>query len=120
MAYGGERVDARALDELEHMLRLVAEELTAWRARALRAEGDLKDAGSRSGAAGGGDGGGSSRADPELKNRVADLESENKTLRQRMDAARSRVHELLGRLTFLEEQARESGNGRSGGGMASR
>jgi cell division protein FtsB len=51
---------------------------------------------------------------------VADLESENKTLHQRVDAARSRVHELLGRLTFLEEQARESGNGRSGGGMASR
>ena len=124
MAYGGERVDARALDELEHMLRLVAEELTAWRARALRAEGDLKDTGARSGASGGPGGPGgpasSSRPDPELKNRVADLESENKTLRQRVDAARSRVHELLGRLTFLEEQARESGNGRSGGGTASR
>ena len=108
MAYGGERVDARALDELEQTLRLVAEELTAWRARAQRAEGELKE--------GGGRGAGAARPDPELKNRVADLESENKTLRQRVDAARTRVQELLGRLTFLEEQAREAGNGRGGAG----
>lgn len=104
MAYGGERVDARALDELETLLRVVSEELTAWRARALRAEGDLKESGGRA----------SGRPDPEVRNRIADLETENKTLRQRVDAARTRVHELLGRLTFLEEQAREAGNGRGG------
>src|SRR2546422_8007579 len=46
---------------------------------------------------------------------------ENKTLRQRVEAARGRVHDLLSRLTFLEEQAREAGgNGgvRSGAGGA--
>ena len=51
--------------------------------------------------------------------RLADLEQENKTLRQRVEAARGRVHDLLSRLTFLEEQARETGgNGgaRSPGG----
>jgi hypothetical protein len=49
------------------------------------------------------------------------LEQENKTLRQRVEAARMRVHDLLSRLTFLEEQAREAGgNGgaRSAGGAA--
>ena len=96
MTFGGERVDARALDDLEALLRLVSEELASWRARALRAEGDGKGGG---------------RPDPELKNRVADLESENKALRQRVEAARVRVHELLGRLSFLEEQTRDPGAG---------
>src|SRR5438034_10320499 len=59
----------------------------------------------------------------ETRNRVADLEQENKTLRQRVEAARGRVHDLLSRLTFLEEQAREAGgNGgarsAAGGGAA--
>jgi len=102
LAYAGERADLRALEELEGLLRAVSEDLTGWRARALRAEGS------------------SGRPDPELRNRIADLESENKTLRQRVDAARARVHEMLGRLTFLEEQAREAGNGRGAAGGRTR
>ena len=39
----------------------------------------------------------------------ADLESENKALRQRVEGARTRVHDLMQRLTFLEEQARDNG-----------
>lgn len=97
MTFDGARVDGQALDQLEAILRDVAEELATWRARALKAETDLKGRGS----AGGGGGGGGR---PEL-------ESENKVLRQRVDAARVRVHDLLSRLTFLEEQAKESGNG---------
>jgi hypothetical protein len=107
LAYGGERSDARALDELEVVLRLIGEELAAWRARALRAEGDPKESGGR----------GAGRPDPELRTRVTDLESENKGLRQRVEVARGRVNELLGRLTFLEEQTREPGNGRGAGGV---
>lgn len=103
--YGGERPDARALDELEALVRAVAEELAASRARALRAEGERGPGG----AAGG-------RLDPELRGRLAELEAENKGLRQRVEAARGRVNELLGRLTFLEEQTRETGNGRGGAG----
>ena len=99
MAYDGERVDARALDQLEIILRDVAEELAQWRTRALKAESDAKGA-----PAGRSSGGGSGAARPEL-------ETENKVLRQRVDAARVRVHDLLSRLTFLEEQAKESGNG---------
>ncbi|OLC77822.1 MAG: hypothetical protein AUH78_03615 [Gemmatimonadetes bacterium 13_1_40CM_4_69_8] len=53
-----------------------------------------------------------------MRNRVADLEQENKTLRQRVEAARGRVHDLLSRLTFLEEQARQPGGNGGGTGSA--
>ncbi len=115
MAYDGERADAQVLDQLETILRHVADELAVWRARAVKAEGELKESGGRSG------GGAAAKSDAEARNRVADLEQENKTLRQRVEAARLRVHDLLSRLTFLEEQAREAGgNGgvRSAGGAA--
>jgi hypothetical protein len=102
LAYGGERLDGRALDELEAVLQVLSEELTSLRARAVRPDGDGKESAK----------GGGGRPDAELRNRVADLEAENKELRQRVEAARARVHELLGRLTFLEEQAREPGPAR--------
>jgi hypothetical protein len=112
LAYDGERVDAPVLDQLETILRLVGDELALWRARALKAEADLKEAGGRGGPA--------AKVDPEIRGRVADLEQENKALRQRVEAARGRVHDLLSRLTFLEEQAREAGAGgaRAAGGAA--
>ena len=114
MAYDGERVDAQVLDQLETILRHVADELAGWRGRAVKAEGELKESAGRGG-------GSAAKPDPEMRSRVADLEQENKTLRQRVEAARLRVHDLLSRLTFLEEQAREAGgNGgvRSAGGGA--
>ena len=88
MTYGGERLEVReAIDQLEAILRDVAEELAGWRARALKAEGQLKG------------------STPPAKHPEAD--AENKVLRQRVEAARARVQELLQRLTFLEVQARE-------------
>jgi hypothetical protein len=110
LAYDGERSDAPVLDQLETILRHVADELALWRARAVKAEAELKEGGGR---------GPAPKLDPETRGRVADLEQENRTLRQRVDAARARVQDLLSRLTFLEEQARESagsGAGRGGGG----
>ena len=104
MAYDGERADARALDQLETILRHVADELASWHARALKTETELKERG------------GGGRLDPEVRNRIADLEQENKQLRQRVEAARARVGELLGRLTFLEDQARETAASSRGGG----
>lgn len=90
MTYAGDRSDVReALDQLEGILRDVAEELAGWRSRAQKAEADLK-----------------SRGGP-VKN--SELESENKALRQRVEGARTRVHDLMQRLTFLEEQARDNG-----------
>jgi len=114
LAYDGERADAQVLDQLETILRHVADELAGWRGRAVKAEGELKESAGRGG-------GSAAKPDPEMRNRVADLEQENKTLRQRVEAARLRVHDLLSRLTFLEEQAREAGgNGgvRAAGGGA--
>jgi predicted nucleic acid-binding Zn-ribbon protein len=90
LTYAGDRPDVReALDQLEGILRDVAEELAGWRSRAQKAEADLK-----------------SRGGP-VKN--TELESENKALRQRVEGARTRVHDLMQRLTFLEEQARDNG-----------
>ena len=105
MTYVGERLEVReAIDQLETILRDVAEELSGWRARALKAEADLKA-------------GGGSKA-PAGAPKHTDSESENKVLRQRVEAARVRVHELLQRLTFLEEQAREPVRGNGGAAEA--
>jgi FtsZ-binding cell division protein ZapB len=103
LAYDGERADSRALEQLETVIRHVAEELAAWHARALKTEAELKEHGAtlRS----------SPRLEPEARTKLADLEQENKQLRTRLDAARTHVGELLGRLTFLEDQAREQANG---------
>ena len=96
MGYDGERADARVVDQLEAILRGVADELAGWRTRAQKAEADLKA------------GGAAARSDPDTRGRLAELEQENRALKQRVEAARVRVHDLLGRLTFLEEQARET------------
>src|SRR3989442_14097980 len=109
LAYDGERADGQMLDQLESVLRYVADELAGWRARAVKAEAELKESGVRSGGA-------VAKSDPETRGRVADLEQENRTLRQRVDAARGRVHDLLSRLTFLEEQAPQAGGNGGGGG----
>jgi hypothetical protein len=112
LPYGGERSDARALDQLEAILRAVTEELSVWRTRALKSETDRK-----SGRSGGGGGSGAT-ADSEMRGRLSELESENKVLRARVETARARVGELLSRLTFLEEQAREPGAGAGAGAGA--
>jgi inorganic triphosphatase YgiF len=118
LAYEGEqRVDTAILDQLETILRHVQEELSAWRTRALKAEADLKDHPGTARTSG------SVRQDPEPRGRSSEVEQENKHLKQRVEAARVRVGELLSRLTFLEDQAREPGGngvGRSGaaGGRA--
>ena len=97
--YDGERADLRALEQLEGVLRELGEELSTWRARALKAEPSR-------GAGGGGGGSG----------RSSELESENRQLRARLEAARTHVQELVTRLAFLEEQSREAGT--TGGSTA--
>ena len=105
--YDAERADVLALEQLEAVLREVAEELATWRARALKAE-----------SRGGGGGGGSARGEGDGRGRAAELDVENRQLRTRVDAARNRVQELLTRLAFLEEQSREgaAAGGTNGGG----
>ena len=95
MAYTYERPDVRALDELETLVRHLLDELAGWRRRCLKAEADLQEA-KKSTRGGGGDSAASRR-------RLAELETENQALRQRVDTARDRVKTLVGRLTFLEQ-----------------
>jgi cell division protein FtsB len=105
LTYVGERLEVReAIDQLEAILRDVAEEVAGWRARALKAEAELKASG-----------GASRKAVPPPDPAV---EAENKALRQRVEAARARVNDLLQRLSFLEEQARTPAGGNGGGGSA--
>lgn len=101
MAYTYERPDFRALDELEQLLRHFGEELAAWRRRSLKAEAELQEYKTRGGGPAG----------PEMvqtRQRVVELEMENRQLRQRIDSARERVATIESRLTFLA-QDREDG-----------
>jgi predicted nuclease with TOPRIM domain len=91
VASGAERPDLQALAELEQVLRHLEGELANWRRRALISESRVTELAAASD--------GSAAAD-----RVRALEEENSTLQQRLDAIRGRVHELLDRLTFLEQQ----------------
>jgi predicted TPR repeat methyltransferase len=83
-----ERPDFRALGELQDVLRLLAEELAGWRRRAQRAEQAL----------------GVEHDAVAQRERVLDLEGENRDMADRLGVARERVGELLKRLEFLEEQ----------------
>ncbi len=96
MAYTYERPDLRALDDLEQLLQHLTEEVAGWRRRTLKAEAELQELRTLGGKGAG----------PDLKQarqRIAELESENAMLRQRVDGARVRVKSLAGRLSFLEQ-----------------
>ena len=96
VAYTYDRPDAKALADLEQLLKHLSEELAGWRRRTLRAEAELAEAESRGGKVAG----------PELKEarrRVTELETENQALRHRIEAARERLKALAGRLSFLEQ-----------------
>lgn len=95
-----EPVDAVAFENLERMVRALGEELARFRKRALQAEARLKQIESS------GDG-------PDLfsSDRLASLESENRDLRERLDAAAERTRTMLDRVKFLRQQ---SANGSEG------
>jgi hypothetical protein len=89
-----DRADLRAFKELEALVRSLGEELAVFRRRAIAAEGPAKDgghvkAGGRSPVPGG---------------RVADLESENESLRLRLGRAEDRVRQMMERVRFLRQQ----------------
>jgi len=86
-----ERPELQALEELERAVADLTGELSSWRRRALRAEGEQAELGSGYDAVGN-------------RERIMELETDNKVLLSRLAAARTRVDELLGRLRFLEEQ----------------
>jgi chromosome segregation ATPase len=93
-----ERPDRPALSQLERTLAAVEEELAGWRERCLRAE---QEATPQKGKSGGG---------PELlqaRQRIAQMESENRALQQRIAAAREQLEQLRSRLWFVEEHDAE-------------
>ena len=93
-----QRPDISALAELEQLVQHVREEASSWRRRSLKAEGELAKAKDQSGALGG----------PELiesRQRIVMLETENRDLRQRVDAARQKVAILIERMAFLERDS---------------
>ena len=90
-----ERPERRALAEVETLIRHAAEELTVWRRRCLRAEGELQELRARSP--------GGKAPDPvQARARLAELEQENVALQQRLGAVREKVTALSSRLAFLE------------------
>jgi hypothetical protein len=102
LTYVYERPDRAALDELETLARHVGEELAAWRRRCLKAEAELQD--------GRGGKGGGTASGPELiqaRQRIIELELDNQSLRQRVDAARDRLRLLSNRLAFLEQDTED-------------
>ena len=94
-----DRPEFVALDELRSVLESLTEELAAWRRRALKAESEQTELGLGHDVVA-------------SRERVVALESENKDIQQRLDAARTRVEELLARLRFLEEQVAAEEQGR--------
>ena len=96
VAYTYERPDLPALGELERILQSVTEELSAWRRRSLKAEAELKEAQASGGVVAGAE-------LKESRQRVIELETENQSLRQRIDGAKERLRVLAARLAFLEQ-----------------
>jgi chromosome segregation ATPase len=85
------RPDLEALEALQRVLDDLTGELSTWRRRALKAEGEREQMGADYDAVAN-------------RERILELEGDNEELTKRLDAARTRVNDLIGRLRFLEEQ----------------
>ncbi len=88
----------RAIRELETLVRHLADELAAFRRRALTAEAKLKDGDGASGA-----------NSVDLLHRVAELEATNEQLKSQLAAATTRATQMLDRVRFLRQQAQDGG-----------
>lgn len=89
-----------ALQELEVLVHHLAEELAAFRRRALVAESRLKEVESHEGGV----------IALDLSARVSHLEKENEQLRTKLDAATDRTRQMLDRVRFLRQQAQGGGD----------
>lgn len=93
-------VDLR-MQELETLVRHLADELAGFRRRALIAEARLKEVEGQEGGA----------LNLELANRVTILEAENEKLQTKLEAAGTRAKQMLDRVKFLRQQAQGSAGG---------
>jgi predicted RNase H-like nuclease (RuvC/YqgF family) len=89
-----------AIQELEVLVRHLAEELAAFRRRALMAESRLKEVESNEGGV----------IALDLSARVTQLENENEQLRNKLQAATDRTKQMLDRVRFLRQQAQRGGD----------
>jgi hypothetical protein len=87
-----DRPEVRAFQELESLVRHLGEELAAFRRRAIAAETQLRESGH------------TPRGPSASSDRVAELESENQSLRARVASAEERVRQMLDRVRFLRQQ----------------
>lgn len=100
--------DRSASDALRRAVRALAEELAAFRRRALSAEARVRELEAHVAAL-------ETRqgpppqvvADPGLAVRIVALEAENAELRRRIDAAAGRAERIRSRVRFLRQQAAE-------------
>ena len=93
------QADNHAIQELDTLVRHLADELAAFRRRALTAESRLKEVESHEGGA----------MALDLSARVNQLEEENEKLRVRLDDAAARTRQMLDRVRFLRQQAQTGG-----------
>ncbi|MBA3560268.1 MAG: hypothetical protein H0W30_16885 [Gemmatimonadaceae bacterium] len=90
-----EQHDLEALHELELLIRLLGDEMAAWRRRAQQAENRVREL---------------ERVDqlhlrPLEDQRVTALEEENRRLGSKLDSAREQTCRLLERVRFLRQQS---------------
>ena len=90
-----EQSELRAVHELETLVHRMADELAAFRRRALVAEARLKELESTEGGA----------ATIETAAQVSRLEAENDQLRAKLETTTSRARQMLDRVRFLRQQA---------------
>ncbi|MBI3790684.1 MAG: hypothetical protein HY275_07375 [Gemmatimonadetes bacterium] len=91
------RADRQAFDELQQLVALLAEELAAFRVRALSAEQKLRQAAKEAANPGAMD-------SQTLQERVATLAAENEELKGRLARATDRTKGMLDRVRFLRQQ----------------
>jgi len=92
-----EASELQTFRELEALVHHLVEELASFRRRALRAEARLRELE-----------GTSTPSEGNVvisSDRVAELERENESLRERLDGARGRTKQIFDRVHFLRQQA---------------
>jgi hypothetical protein len=89
------QADLRPIQELDALVRHLADDLASFRRRALVAEARLKEIESQDGGA----------ANLELATRVNQLERENERLQGKLESATARARQILDRVRFLRQQA---------------
>ena len=89
------QVDLRPMQELDTLVRHLADDLASYRRRALIAEARLKEVESQDGGS----------ANLELAARVNQLERDNERLQTKLESATVRAKQILDRVRFLRQQA---------------